>query len=128
MRQIILASHGYLADGMKNTVGVLTGNTQQITSLCAYCDDVDDIEERARKILDDFSGEEVFVITDVFGGSVNSIFVKLLNEYGFWLISGMNLALVVQILLMGEDVTEESIKSTIETTKNGILLCNGLFE
>ena len=39
MNKILLASHGYLAQGMKSSLEILMGTNDRIECLCAYIDD-----------------------------------------------------------------------------------------
>ena len=39
MNKILLASHGYLAQGMKSSLEILMGTNDRIECLCAYVDD-----------------------------------------------------------------------------------------
>ena len=39
MNKILLASHGYLAQGMKSSLEILMGTDDRIECLCAYVDD-----------------------------------------------------------------------------------------
>ena len=41
MNKILLASHGYLAQGMKSSLEILMGTNDRIECLCAYIDDDD---------------------------------------------------------------------------------------
>lgn len=41
MKKILVASHGCLADGIKSSVGILTGNQDLITTVNAYVDESD---------------------------------------------------------------------------------------
>ena len=41
MKKILVVSHGYLADGIKSSVGILTGNQDLITAVNAYVDESD---------------------------------------------------------------------------------------
>lgn len=126
MRRIVLASHGELANGMKDSVEILVGDVPNVYSICAYTNGIDDVEEQIDALFSSFDNDdEIIVITDVFGGSVNKAFMKKLDSYKFWLISGMSLGLVIQMIIGPENNTEESITSVIDSAKNNIIFCNG---
>ena len=71
----------------------------------------------------------MIVVTDIFGGSVNNEFMQRLQNRRFWLVSGMNLPLVIQ-LAMAEDggCISESIKEALETGREMICFCNPMVE
>lgn len=126
MKRIVLASHGELANGMKDSVKILVGDLPNVYSICAYTNGIDDVEEQIDALFSSFDNDdEIIVITDVFGGSVNTAFMKKLDSYKFWLISGMSLGLVIQMIIGPENNTEESITSVIDSAKNNIIFCNG---
>lgn len=76
MKKIVIASHNKLAFGMKKTVEFLTGFTD-IYELSAYIDN-GDIHKQVKEIMDDVKKEdEVFVFTDILGGSVTQNFFHI---------------------------------------------------
>lgn len=76
--------------------------------------------------------DELIVITDLFGGSVNNEFTSLLTntDKKIYLISGMNLALVMNLVVnKDEDADLESmIKDCIEESKGMMIYCNDLLK
>ena len=50
MRRLIIASHSTLAEGFKETLEFLTGMHNQISSLCAYVEETDDIDEQIKEL------------------------------------------------------------------------------
>lgn len=127
MPKIVLASHGLLSKGMKNSVEIIMGPTKNLEVVTAYIDDIDP-EVEAERIMNNLNrNENLIVVTDLFGGSVNNVFLNYINKENFYLISGMTLALVLQLLMIREDENiEENITRVIEETKDHIVLCNDL--
>lgn len=129
MPKIVLASHGLLAKGMKNSIEIIMGPTKNLELVTAYIDDIDP-EVEAEKIFNNLNQDEtLIVVTDLFGGSVNNVFLNYINKENFYLISGMTLALVLQLLMIKEDENiEENISRLIDETKDHIVLCNDLLK
>ena len=75
MRKILCISHGNLAKGMTETVKMIVGDFKNIDYYCAYSKEDEDIEREINRIIEENHGNELFVISDIFGGSVN-------NEWG----------------------------------------------
>ena len=97
MNKILLASHGYLAQGMKSSLEILMGTNDRIECLCAY---VDDDSRDVAALIDAWMetrdpADSWFVVTDIFGGSVNNEFIQRQTAESFTLIAGMNLPLLV---------------------------------
>lgn len=123
MRSYVLASHGLLAKGMLETLKLIIGEIKNIHTLCAYSEEQNP-EESLKKIIEELSLKgEVLVFTDLFGGSVNNILMKLLKP-NVYLFSGMNLPLVLNAVLSEtEDINELIIKLKKENTSS-IVYCN----
>lgn len=126
MKKIIIATHNRLAEGLKNTLEYIAPNTVEIIDINAYLDDTP-IEEQIEKALEQFEeDEQIFVFTDLLGGSVNQEFAKKISEKKIELISGVNLPVVLTIALSlsGGDVTPEAIRQVIEESRNQLVYVN----
>lgn len=126
MQRYLLASHGHLAAGMKEALSLIGGSEHNVDVICAYCDDNTDLKQQ---IADVFAGydpnDEVLVISDVFGGSVNNELLTLLPSERVKLIAGMNLALVLELVISG-DTSDEAISSAVKSASEAIVYCNPL--
>ena len=72
MRRIICISHGNLAKGMTETAKMIVGDFKNIDYYCAYSKEDEDIEREINRIIEENHENELFVISDIFGGSVNN--------------------------------------------------------
>ena len=99
MNRIILASHGGLSAGMKDTVQMILGELPNLYALATLRDETEPITVAARRLLEGFAAEDaVYIVTDVMGGSVNNEMLTLLPEYpAVHLICGMNASLVLTL-------------------------------
>ena len=68
------------------------------------------------------SEEELFVFTDLFGGSVNNGFVAALKTYDFHLITNTSLGLLIDFILMEPDV--ETLKQKFNEKEFNAVYCN----
>lgn len=133
IREILLASHVYLAKGMLSSLELIMGKQENIDILCAYTDDQYDIKAEIYKKLELLAPEdELIVISDLFGGSVNNEFTTTLTgtDKKIYLIAGMNLALLMNLTVRkDEDIdTEQLIKECVEESKSTIIYCNDLLK
>lgn len=130
MQRLVLASHGYLAEGMKNSAQIIVGKSAEIYTICAYVEERVTLESQIDELFDSFSeDDEIIVVTDIFGGSVNNEFVQRLQNRRFWLVSGMNLPLIIQLTMVeGDNCISESIAEALEAGKEMICFCNGMVE
>ena len=86
-------------------------------------------------IIDDYlkesMGNETIVVTDIFGGSINNEWLRRLPDLSkVYLISGMNLSLLVDLYLkfqlVSSDQIEEIIDHAIQASSGSIKFCNQL--
>lgn len=131
MRRILCMSHGPLAKGMIETLKFIVGDVQNIDTLCAYVDGNNDVEQMIDRYLSQNSENELIVLTDIFGGSINNEWLKRLPELeNVYLISGVNLSLLVDIYLKCQNAATmklpEIIDHAIQSSSEAIKFCNSL--
>ena len=123
-RHFIMASHGTLAQGMKNAIEIILGSQPNLFSFCAYVKGNEDITQSVNQFMRQFAtDDEIIIVTDIFGGSVNNEIMKYLTNTNIHLITGLNLSLMIQLLTNNEPVAiliEEAIKSSTQS----IQYCN----
>lgn len=122
MRKILVVAHGYLADGLKSSVELITRNTENITTINAYVDE-EDFTRGVDKFFIDYNEEEEYIVcTDLFGGSVNQRLISYKEKYDFVLVSGVNLPFLLEIVLADGKITEEKLKRSIENSRQDLQL------
>ncbi len=101
MRKIVVASHSLLAQGFKDTLEFLTGKTDAISAVCAYVNDNGEgLDAAVEEAL--AGADEVVVLTDMVGGSVNQRFSRFVSDR-VHVIAGANLPLAMAVVLAGPD-------------------------
>ncbi len=122
MNQIVLASHGGLADGARDTLDMIVGDVSNVHTISLARDDKDQIEDRALALIDSFDpSDAVYVLTDMLGSSVNNQMVSLqAKRPEVTVISGMNLPLTLEIALSEEPLSEAALAEVIEQSRAGI--------
>jgi fructoselysine/glucoselysine PTS system EIIA component len=129
MRRFLIASHGRFAEGIYDSLRMIMGEQKNVATLCAYVDHKKDIKEEVKQIIASLAAnEELIVITDLFGGSVNNEFMRYLSDWRIHLISGLNLPLLIELVGSAEDElpTNEWLLQKVNSTKNTIQYCNEL--
>ena len=119
MRTVILASHGHLASGMKNTVEMILGEQEALKAFDAYTTPECNVHDTLEAMLRQADGECV-IVTDVLGGSVNKEAVVFAAQPGVRVITGMNLTLVATLLTEEELPLDELVKTSIEEAQASI--------
>lgn len=112
MKKILLASHGYLAQGLENSLRIFIGDSANITTACAYTDEANEYV----KIIDKFIYEndddgQTAIFTDIYGGSVNTQVIETLARFNknIPLIANMNLPLVLSVAISPENITQNIV-------------------
>lgn len=123
--RIVLATHGYFADGIKTSAQIIAGDVSHIDTLCCYVEDNVNYEQKIYELLrtHTYDVRPLLVITDLLGGSINTIFMKYLNEFPFQLISGLNLALLLECMML-QEINPIKLREIIHHCKDNITLCN----
>lgn len=131
MRKIVLASHHLFADGLKDTIQYVMSTLTNIEAVSAYMDNVP-VEEQLKKALGEINeNDEYIIFTDMLGGSVNQEAVKYLQYPNVYVITGMNLPIVLSVVLSlssYEKVDEDVIRSSIEDAKSQIVYVNDVMK
>ena len=111
MRQFIVASHAHFASGIVESIGLLSGERENVHALSMYVDGNEDLVKEAATILDGFAADdEVVVCTDLFGGSVNNEFTKIVQTRpNTYLIANMNLPLLIQLLFSDQEAPADQV-------------------
>ncbi len=120
MINILIASHGKLASGFKSSLSILLGQCENITVIDAYLDEsnvADTIEQYVSSIPAD---EQIIMMSDLYGGSVNTCMTPYTQRDNVTLVSGVNLAFVLELAAksMGADyISKEEINEVIEAAR-----------
>ncbi|GFP76441.1 PTS sugar transporter subunit IIA [Clostridium fungisolvens] len=124
MLKIFLSSHGRMASGIKSSLDILLGNSKNVTIFDAYLD-----ENKVQDKLDEFyeavgQNDQVLLLSDLYGGSVNQAMCLYLNKPNTILITGVNLPLVIELALRDYPISESEIKEIIEQSRSMLCLVN----
>ena len=116
MLRIFLASHGNFASGMKSSLDILLGKSDNVTVFDAYLDEqnIQDVMEVFYSTVNE--GEQVVLLSDLYGGSVNQVMYLFLERPNTMLVAGVNLALVLELSIR-ESITEEELMEMVEQSK-----------
>ncbi|HHZ8366827.1 TPA: PTS sugar transporter subunit IIA [Enterococcus faecium] len=129
MNTIILASHGALSQGLKQTAEMILGPGTNIYALSAYRDEDEPIEQQIQSIVSKLGKENLFILTDILGGSVNNEMIGLLKkEPAIRLITGMNLPLVISIATQVNPIAAADLELIIEESRQSLIDCNRLLK
>lgn len=119
----IIATHGTMASGIKNTIEMLTGKNEDIYAIDAYVE-TQELGKEFEKLLSAFDGECVYVFTDVVSGSVNQEICRFLGRPKFHVITGINLPIIMELVFRNENLSDAEIMSIVEDAKGQLIYMN----
>ncbi len=124
MVKFLLASHGKMASGMKMSLDILLGHSENVSVYDAYVDDTNITEEFDKFFASVSDDDQVIMLADMFGGSVSNMMYTRLTRPNTFLVSGVNLALVLELVAMSAcgDFTKESLETTIANSRDALKL------
>ena len=121
MSQILVATHSTLAEGFAQAVKFFKADADNVHFLNGYVQS-QEFERELRGQLDALpKGEPVVVFTDIPGGSVNQVAMKLADEYGFMLVSGVNMPFMLE-LAFSDDTTYGALAATVASAREQLML------
>lgn len=120
MVKFFLSSHGHLASGIKSSIDILLGNSDRLTVFDAYVD-----EKSLEKELNAFyrgvaPEDQVILMSDMYGGSVNSIMYTFLDRPNTTLLAGVNLALVIGLVINEGPISREMLRDVVEQSREAL--------
>lgn len=125
-RKLVLASHGKLASGMRSSLALICGTQITVETLDCYLTEDFDLEKEVNELLEKYHQQELVVVTDLFGGSVNNEFLSHIDRSDFYLVAGMNLPFLVELTmqLQSAESLPQLIETALESSKQMIQFCN----
>lgn len=124
----ILISHGKLASGLLAAVEVILGERENVYAIDMYVDD-QTLEEKINCIFTraNLTEDNIIILTDIFGGSVNQKVIKMFNLEKTKVITGMNLPLALELLTLSDNqISDEKLRSIVADTRNQVDYVNDL--
>lgn len=129
MRKIVIATHSMMAKGLKDTLEFIIGPQKSLLAITAYIDSDYSINQEMEQLFSDLAPDDELIVTvDLLGGSVSNAFSEQIGKDNFYLISGVNLPLLLELCLSGEQDTKKLIQKAMNSGNEGIVLVNELLE
>lgn len=127
MRKYIIATHAYMAYGISTTLKMLIGEQENLTVINAYTEECKDPVPEFEKIIEQNPNDDIVIMTDLFGGSVNNNALQMIKNEKVHVVTGINLAIVISIVMSDPDIpTKQVIEEAVTSAKDMIIYCNEL--
>ena len=123
--KILVIGHGRFAEGIKSVANIIVGDLSEVTFMNTFVDDIDFHVE-----LDNYfsKNNNVLVLTDLFGGSVNQAIIQYITKVNINIITGINIPLILEILLSNTIGNDLDFRQIISSAKEQIVFVNNMLE
>ena len=121
-KKVVLVSHGKLSAGMASAVEMVFGKNEDLSYLGLMPDgNVVELIGGLREQVAASPSDQYIVVADIFGGSVCNQSLQQLSEFdNVRLVSGMNMGLVVSILAMPGELTDQQLEQVVAESRDGV--------
>lgn len=112
----VIVSHGQLGEELINTAEMIVGKIPHITAVSIdVTTDVDSSREQIRRAISSVNkGSGVIIFTDMFGGTPSNISLSFLDEAHVEVITGVNLAMLIQLSMSNKDEPFHDLVKTLK--------------
>lgn len=125
MNQILIATHSTLAQGFHDAIKFFHAGADNVHYINAYVE-TPNFEEQFLDQVTQLCKDNLIVFTDIVGGSVNQVAMKHMQEYGYHLISGCNLAVLLETVFLSEQVDSKKVREIIMAGSEQLRYMNDL--
>jgi fructoselysine and glucoselysine-specific PTS system IIA component len=128
MRKFLIATHGTFSSGIKSSLDIIIGQTDNVFVIDAYVDGNKSIEEALNGVLKNVEPhDELIVFSDLLGGSITNQVLRYALKENVYVVSGINLPLLIDVLLADANTpVQEVIEHAISNAKDQIVYVNKL--
>lgn len=119
MLKVFLSSHAHLASGLKSSLEIFMANIPNLTVYDAY---VEGETSTVAEQLDAFyqgvaEGDQVLLLSDIYGGSVNTAMCAYLDRPNTRLVTGVNLPFLIEAMSESE-LSDARLDEIIENSRS----------
>lgn len=126
-RKMILASHGRMAEGIADSMGMVVGTVDDLICLGLMPGhEPGEITREVEEMIQEEPKTQFLLLTDIRGGSVSNSLTCLACHGNVKMINGMNLALAIGLYLTDGVLSDEEIESVIAEAREGLHLVRDL--
>lgn len=116
MTKLFLSTHGRMASGMKSSIDILMGSSDNLTVCDAYIPGENiSIKDEVDKFLASCDADETkILLSDIKGGSVNQVLAQYSNYENVYVITGVSLALLLDLMARSfNNITKEELEELV---------------
>jgi fructoselysine and glucoselysine-specific PTS system IIA component len=128
MRKFLITAHGSFASGIKSSLDIIIGETENVFVIDAYVDGNKSIEVELIKIMEEIKPEdELIVFSDLMGGSITNQVLRFALKKNVHIVSGMNLPLLIDLIMADTDLPiTDTIENSLKAAREQVVYVNKL--
>jgi len=123
MNKILIITHATYAEGIANAIKFFKYDIDNVYYINAYVED-QEFEKALIAKLNEIGQDNLIVLSDMLGGSVNQVALKLMREYKYKLITGINLPLVLELAFSQEEMDDKRIIEIVKHAREQLIYMN----
>ena len=127
-KKIFIATHANLSEGFKNAAKLIVGNSaDDITTFSLNeGDSAEDFKNEIKQYKEEHAETDVLVLTDLYGASLFNAMIALHAIKGIYILTGINLSLLLDLLLEDRAMDYNLLQEKIEGSKKGMMLLENI--
>ena len=128
MRKFLIATHGTFAEGVKSSLDIIIGETENLFIINAYTDGNKSIEDALQNVFKNINIEdEMIIFSDLLGGSITNQIIRYALKENVHVVAGINLPLLIEVMLADNEMPViEVLQIAIANAKDQIVYVNKL--
>lgn len=118
---IVILTHGKAGEELIRSARMIAGDTEKVVAVSLEDgEDPGKYFERVSEVLGVMPGDTI-VMTDLFGGTPSNVAAALSRDYSIWVISGVNLPMLIEAVNLRASLKGKDLVKAIESAgKDGI--------
>lgn len=124
MRKFLIITHGGFAKGIAHSLTLFIGENHPFHAISAYVDDTPVQDEIASFMATVEENDQLVVLTDIMGGSVNQLMMPYLSRPNTYILAGFNFPMLIELSCLPEEAEIDDFRRIINNGQKAIVLMN----
>ena len=127
MKRIVLVTHGTCCEGLKSSMDVICGSSDNIDTVSMNTvETIDSMSEKVENLLNSYDEKDLIIIlTDIAVGTTTKCIFPLFEKRKIYLVSGVNLPMLLSVSLTEfESDPKRQLREIISDSRETMLFIN----
>lgn len=129
MYEIILATHGPMAQGMKESLLMFTDSVEHVHTICLDAKGIATFEQKADALIELVKDEETLILCDIGFATPFNVFAQRTHKFNkqVEVIAGINMPGLLEAVILQENALLEDIVKNFTNTIRSVSLKEHLY-